>query len=101
MWPLRLIGLWGLGVAWSAGGGSVARDTASPLNGLRGYRSPGVLTKAREIVYIAKGSRGVALATLALMVAPRPSPGRRSQFVLWCQWRQTRMAVCEAINKVC
>ena len=30
------------------------RDTSSPLNGLRGNRSPGVLTKAQEIVCIAK-----------------------------------------------
>ena len=35
----------------------VVRDTASSLNGLRGNRSSGVLTKAREIVCISKGSQ--------------------------------------------
>ena len=35
---------WGEG-----GGGSVARDTSSLVNGLWGNRSPGVVTKAREI----------------------------------------------------
>ena len=36
-------------IVLGGGGGSVARDTSSLVNGLWGNRSPGVVRKAREI----------------------------------------------------
>ena len=41
--------LFGSTVVLGGGGGGVARDTSSLVNGLWGNRSPGVVTKAREI----------------------------------------------------
>ena len=41
-----------------------------------GNRSPGVLTKAREIFYIAKGYRGVAVAHSRLHGGATPEPGK-------------------------
>ena len=58
-----------------------------------------MLTKAQEIVYIAKGSGGVAVGDSRLDGGATPEPGKEES--VCCQWRQTHMAVCEAIHKVC